>query len=80
MSSVDEISIPVSLLEQMHDTVTSAYYYSQTIDLQEVYRNMRKTPPKLSKMTEGLGAAEEILQTFITLAKETEDEQNSDTD
>lgn len=80
---MEEVSIPVALLEEMFDTVTSAYFYSQTIDLQEVYRKMLKAAPKQSKMTEGLGRSQEILEAFIALGKEEpeeEDEPSSNTD
>jgi hypothetical protein len=80
---VDEVSVPVVLLEEMFDTVTSAYFYSQTIDLQETYKKMLKTGPKQSKMTEALAGSQKILEAFIELAKEEpeegEDAESSDT-
>lgn len=78
---MDEVSIPVSLLEEMRDTATSAYYFSQMTDLHDHYRAMKTGKPKLSKMTEALNSSVEICDTFITLAKEQdEDESSSDTD
>lgn len=80
---MDEVSIPVSLLEQLHDTATSAFYFSQVADLTDHYRGMRKGKPKLSKMTEALWGSCEVLETFIKLAQEeeeNEDEPSSDTD
>lgn len=75
---MDEVLIPVSLLEEIRDTVTTAGYHSQTLDLAESYRKQQPNP-KWSKMTNKLNSAAELLQSFIEIAQsETEDEDKSD--
>ena len=68
----DEVSVPVSLLEQVRDTVTTAQYHSQTLDLAESYR--KQGNPKWSKMTNNLTGSAEVLQSFIDIAKTEEEE------
>lgn len=73
----DEVSIPVSLLEEMRDTVITAHYHSQTIDLAESYRKQQATP-KWSKLTSKLGATSELLHQFIEIAATEEVENGGD--
>lgn len=79
---MDEVSIPVSLLEELKDTVESAYYFTHVLDLADAYRKTQKVP-KASPMTNRLSAATEVLATFINLAEEEEaepDAPSSDTE
>lgn len=73
----DEVSIPVSLLEEMRDTVTTAHHYHQTVDLGESYRKLQGTP-QWSKLTNKLAASMELLQYFIELAAQEMEESNGD--
>lgn len=74
----DEVSIPVSLLKQWLETVTTAQYYSQTIDLAESYRKQQATP-KWSNMTTKLSQTFEYIESFIEIA-ETEETDEPSTD
>lgn len=75
----DEVSIPVSLLEEMRDTVTTAQYHSQTIDLAESYRKQQATP-KWSKLTTKLTTTVELLHSFIEIANNEAEEVSNDGD
>lgn len=78
---MEEVQIPVSLLEQIHDTVETAYWFSYTFDLQEHYRKQSKTQPKESKLTTSLGGAQGVAASFIEIAKtEEKNEQSTDAD
>ena len=75
----DEVLIPVSLLEEMRDTVTTAQYHSQTIDLGESYRKQQATP-KWSKLTTKLTTTVELLHNFIEIAHNEAEEVNDGSD
>lgn len=67
--AADEVTISTPLLEQVKETLTTAYYYSQLRDLEEAYRQMKQTA-KASPMTVRLNNNIELLQGFIELAKD----------
>lgn len=73
----DEVSIPVTLLESMRETVSTAFYYSQTIDLSESYRKQQASP-KFSPLTNKLNQTFELLTSFIELAKDEEETDGTD--
>jgi hypothetical protein len=72
----DEVAIPVSLLEEMLETATTAQYHNQTIDLAESYRKQQGTP-KWSKLTTKLTYQVELLQSFIEIANTEEEPDES---
>lgn len=71
-----EASIPVPLLETLKETLTSAFYYSQVLDLADSYRN-QKANPKWSPLTSKLEKEISLVQSFIELAQ-TEEAPNGD--
>lgn len=74
---MDEVSLPLHLLEQIKQTLTTAFWFSQTQDLQDSYRSLQGDA-KWSKLTLRLSQQVELIQTFIDAASEDEEDAEAD--